>query len=226
MTSSTTPTSPFPDQPGLLRAFREGQRSALETVYRAYVVAIDRYLRTLARRTANLELGQTSAIADLLQEVFVRAFSPTGRNGYDGVRDYGPYLITIARNCFIDAARARGREVPTSPDALPITLEDETGSPDWYEPKTLDALAVYIRDLTPELKAVYEQRFVRGLSQEETSRQLGLSRRGIRTAEQRLRSGLRRALIRAGISLRELAEPAKDLATRIVSPAVKIGSQS
>src|SRR5689334_18639017 len=102
----------FEDAPGLLVAFREGNPEALSTVYRHYVRAVDGYLRALARRAGTPDLCQASAVADLLQEVFIRAFSPSARLGYDGLRDFGPYLNTIARNCFIDTLRKRKVEVP------------------------------------------------------------------------------------------------------------------
>ena len=217
----------FREQPELLRAFRDGRRDALETVYRAYVRPVERYLRTLARRFGDQTLGQTSTIADLLQEVFIRAFSAAGRSGYDGIREYTPYLTTIARNCFIDAQRSRGREVLTNPDDLSLTVDDNSEvEAAWCEPRVLDVLTAYLRDLTPEMKGVYDQRFVLGQSQEIACVALGMSRRSIRTAEDHLRRGLRKALSRAGISLRDLAGPAADLPTGISTRAVKLGSQS
>lgn len=46
----------------------------------------------------------------LVQNTFVRAFSPSARAAYDGLRPFGSYLVTIARNLLIDEARARNRE--------------------------------------------------------------------------------------------------------------------
>jgi RNA polymerase sigma factor (sigma-70 family) len=216
--------SVFRTQPGLLQAFRDGRRDALETVYRAHVRAIDRYLRALARASGNLELGQASSIADFLQEVFVRAFSAAGRRGYDGVRDYAPYLATIARNCFIDALRARGREVLTCPHDLPLTIDDDNVEAEgWCEPRTLAVLTAYVSALDEPALGVYEQRFVLGRSQEQASSALGLSRRAIRTAEEHLRRGLRKELARAGISLRELADARTIVPTSISASPAKEG---
>ncbi len=61
--------------------------------------------------------GGSSELEDLIQEVFVRAFSEKGRLAYDGLRDYEPYICTIARNLLIDRARKQGREVPLDWDA-------------------------------------------------------------------------------------------------------------
>src|SRR5262252_1647314 len=111
--------SPFVDDPALLVSFREGKREALERVYRAYVRSVDRFLHFLVHGSGSSELRQASAVGDLLQEAFVRAFSADARRSYDGLRDYGPYLMTIARNCFVDALRARGHEVLKAPEDLP-----------------------------------------------------------------------------------------------------------
>jgi RNA polymerase sigma-70 factor (ECF subfamily) len=195
----------FKTHPELLRAFRAGNHKALETVYRFYVQRVDRYVRSLARSTGTTTLGHPSAVADLLQDVFIRAFSDRGRNAYDGLRDYGPYLTTIARNSFIDLQRALGREILTSPDEL-TDVPDEAAaeSESLVDAKIAAVLTSYVESLVAPQRGVYEQRFVLGLSQEQASATLGLSRRAVRTGEKRLRVGLRKALSRAGISLREL----------------------
>jgi len=211
------------EDPELLRAYREGRREALERVYRHYVRAVERFLRALARASNDATLAQADAVSDLLQEVFVRAFSAGARRGYDGLRDFGPYLTTIARNCFLDAVRASARGLPKNWEELSLALEDLPSAPDpWCEPRTLAVLTTYIDALPEILRAVYEQRFVMGRSQEEASAALDLSRRAIRTAEKKLRTGLRKALVRAGISLRELeASPQpKEFSTRIRPAAV------
>lgn len=71
------------------------------------------------------------------------------------------------------------------------------------DPKITAVLTDYIRELAPPLESVYQQRFVLGRSQVQASSALGLSRGAIRIREDRLRRGLRKALVRAGISLRD-----------------------
>jgi RNA polymerase sigma factor (sigma-70 family) len=193
--------SPFQKRPELLVAFREGQVAALEEVYRAYVPAIDRQVRSLARRAGVTELSQPSAVADLLQDIFIRAFSPAARRAYDGVRDYGPYLATIAHNCFVDALRGR-REV-----ANPIEDQEvdprQTGLENYCDAEVLVVVKSYLSALPEGLEGVYRERFVLGRSQSDASAALGLSRRELRTAEDHLRRGLRKALARAGLLMRE-----------------------
>jgi RNA polymerase sigma factor (sigma-70 family) len=217
------------EDPELLRAYREGRRDALERVYRHYVCVVERYLRALAHASNDATLGQADAVADLLQEVFVRAFSAGARRGYDGLRDFGPYLNTIARNCFLDALRASGRAAAKHWRDLSLAVEEVSQAPErWCEPRTFAVLNAYVDALPAALRGVYEQRFVQGKSQEEASAALSLSRRAIRTAEKKLRNGLRKALVRAGISLRELGDSAaiEDFSTRISPPVVVTRSRT
>ena len=201
----------FRNNPALLAAFRNGERAALEQVYRAYVQPIDRLVRALARGSGCPDLAQGSAVADLVQEIFVRAFSAGSRRGYDGLRDFSPYLATIARNCFVDAQRARGREMLKNPEELSLLIDDEDAAaaePEpWGDARVMAVLSDYLRALPPELAGTYRHRFVLGQSQEAASAALGLSRRSLRTAEGKLRRGLRKALARAGISRRDLHSP-------------------
>jgi len=190
--------SVFEDAPGLLVAFREGKPEALSIVYRHYVRSVDGYLRALARRAGTPDLCQASAVADLLQEVFIRAFSPNARLSYDGLRDFGPYLNTIARNCFIDTLRKRRIEVPLGIEDLRADEATDVGLDD-YDPKVVAVLESYLGQLSNPEKRVYEARFVLGRSQEAACEALGLSRRSLRTAEDRLRKGLRKALFMAGV---------------------------
>ena len=175
------------------------------------------------------QLGQASAVADLIQEVFVRAFSESARRGYDGIREFAPYLTTIARNCFFDALRARGRESPKNPEeiALMLNVDDAIVEPDgWCDPKMLAVLNDYVGGLPAPLARVHQQRFLLGRSQREACAALGISRRQLRTAEQHLVSGLRKALVRAGISLRDGGAPDVDLPARIPAPAGSRRSQA
>jgi RNA polymerase sigma factor (sigma-70 family) len=212
----------FRERPELLVAFRDGRRDALECVYRTYVRSVEQHLRGLARARGRTELAQASAIADFLQDVFIRAFSPPARRGYDGLRPYGPYLMTIARNRFIDALRAGDRETSKDLDDLPLDLAEMAVEPRaFWEPRVLAVLAVYLDALPGVMRQVCEQRFVLGRSQDEVSAALGLSRRSLRTAEARLRDGLRTALVRAGISLQELrSQDEQNSPTQNLTPAV------
>src|SRR5262245_53705930 len=108
----------FRGQPELLRRFREGEREALERVYRTYVDKITNIVRfgfRLADGSGVVSgLGEQGAdVADAVQEIFAKSFTEPARRSYDGLREYGPYLYAIARNVIVDRARRVGRELPT-----------------------------------------------------------------------------------------------------------------
>ena len=178
--------------------FVAGCREALGEVYRAYRSPVDAYLNSLVSskcwRAANF------AVADLRQEVFLHAFAPRARAAYDPARLYAPYLMRIARNCFIDESRLRRREL-----LLPAS-EALDGELDWadtresWDPRFAATVQSYLGDLPPRLRAVYDQRFVCGQSQEIACSALGLTRRKLRTAEEHLKRGLRKALVLRGCS--------------------------
>src|SRR5262245_34143678 len=96
----------------LLRRFREGDRAALEKVYWAYVGTVVKILRfgfnvpTRGVYVPGALRGEE--LSDLVQEVFTKAFSKPAREGFDGLRDYGPYLSQLTRNLRVDRLRSEG----------------------------------------------------------------------------------------------------------------------
>jgi RNA polymerase sigma factor (sigma-70 family) len=186
------------NDPQLLAAFRAGERSALETVYRFYARPLESYFCALARRSAVAAFSHSGAIQDLLQEAFIRAFSYSARQSYDASRDFSPYIKAIARNAFVDALRKRKHEIPFEEHEEALTLDEVRVDAD-YEPEVLAVLEAYLGQLSPDLRGVYEQRFELGLTQEAACRTLGVSRRSLRTLEEQLRRGLRRTLSLAGL---------------------------
>src|SRR5262249_11634628 len=113
----------FRGRPERLQAFRIGERAVVEEGYWAYLSLVERIVRHGFRRTGAAEAAgvPTSEIADAVQEVFARAFREKARLAYDGIREYGPFLTTIARNVVADWGRRRGHsvvEIPIDPDEL------------------------------------------------------------------------------------------------------------
>jgi RNA polymerase sigma factor (sigma-70 family) len=199
----------FQGEPALLDAFRRGERWALECVYRAHVRTVDRYFSALVHAAHAPELIRPDSIADLLQELFVRAFSQRARAAYDSDRLYGPYLRRIAKNLLIDLLRARGRSVEESLELLPDSDSIPSEYGEQVEPHVNAVLASYLAGLPSELRGVYEQRFILGNSQEAACAALGITRRRVRTNEARLLSGLRRALLHNGIVRGDLTAPVR-----------------
>ena len=112
----------FAGKPELLVRFRQGDTAALETVYWAYVDRMARVVQAVANtisavRGERVRFG-SAELGDLVQEVFVRAFSPASRRRYDCSRPYGPYLGQIARNVVVDHWRKTRRLVAI--DVVPL----------------------------------------------------------------------------------------------------------
>jgi len=201
----------------LLEKFRAGAPEALARVYWEYVRKVERLL------SAGFEVScpgtrvggacrQPQDLADLVQDVFLRAFSEKGRHRYDGIRDYGPYLYAIARNVLVDWARVRGREIPSSWTELEAAMEPASVAEDpapWADPATMRVVEEYLRALPQNLREVHRLRHEQGLSQERAAQQLAVGRQTLRTLEQRLRDGLAAALDAAGISISSQPEPAR-----------------
>jgi len=189
----------------LLDGFRAGRPEALTTVYWEYVRRIEQLLSTgFDLRSQGTRIrgvgGKPHDLADLVQEVFARAFSEKGRRGYDGLRDYGPYLYAIARNILIDRSRAQGREITIPFARLEAAIDAQTEAPDpppWAAPATMKVVEEYLAALPQDLREVHKLRYEEGHSQEQAAEKLGVGRQTLRTLEQRLRNGLAAALDRA-----------------------------
>jgi RNA polymerase sigma factor (sigma-70 family) len=191
--AAAPPMEIFANDHSLLRRFREGDRDALAEVYWAYVARVEGLLR---RRISLAGSTSPSDLEDLVQEVFIRAFASDTRLGYDGIRPFTAYLFSIARNTLVDWWRRRGREVPVvfTLDEVPeaMVADDTAGS--YADARTVEVVERFVRGLSPELRAVHEVRFDRGLSQRDAADALGIGRQVLRTLERRLTDQLREAL--------------------------------
>jgi RNA polymerase sigma factor (sigma-70 family) len=198
----------FRGDPERLRRFRDGDPEVMEEVYWAYVdrvAGIVRFGFTVPGSLARVPgvAGRADEAAELVQEIFARVFSKSCRLGFDGLREFGPYLHAIARNVLADWARRRGREIPSgwleeTGSSLPEPLAEEE-SP-WSDPDTTALVRDYIEKLPPLERAVHDALYRQGLSQRTAAEALGITRQRLRTLEGRLRQGLRKALKRRSLS--------------------------
>jgi RNA polymerase sigma-70 factor (ECF subfamily) len=192
----------------LLESFRRGDRAALERVYRMHVDSVERFV---AARLARAGRFSGANLADLVQDIFLRAFAESARNSYDGERDYDPFLLTIARNVLIDWLRRGNRELVDA-RTLEALVDSTAGEPvdsELFEPELVSATQSYVESLSPELRDVHERRFVRAEPQRSAAEALGVSRQNLRTLERKLVDGLRRALRHAelGQKVTNIAQP-------------------
>jgi len=187
----------------LLDGFRAGRREALERVYWEHVDAIETLVRAGLRRSQQFTPAN---LADLVQEIFAKAFSGKARAAYDGERDYGPFIRQLARNTLTDWLRARGRELAGDLDLEGLAEARHPSSdadPALFPAHLVAITQRFVRDLSPELRGVHERRFLAAESQARAAESLGISRQTLRTLERRLLDGLRREIREA--ELREWA---------------------
>jgi RNA polymerase sigma factor (sigma-70 family) len=194
-------------EPRLVELFRSGDEGALAAVYRACVGEVTRIaqlvLRACAAGGARSRGEIAAALADVVQEVFVKAFAPEARRRFDSARPYEPYLAQITRNVAIDHWRHMRRYVPADLEQLidRLSLEAESeaaaGAGDWADAETVALVNRYVAALDDESRRIHDALYVKGLSQRDAANTLGLGRQVIRTTEAKLRRGLRRELSRA-----------------------------
>lgn len=192
--------------PALLTAFRRGDRVALGRVYRRYVQDVAASLRRGVRVVVDgqiVRVGTNMGDADieaLVQDTFLRAFQPAARLAFDGLRPFGAWVATIARNVAIDRARAAKKDAANVSLQAIDDLGDDDVDPTWaIEADELDTVVATTVATWPEReREFFRLRFVDGLQQRDAATALGLSVVTIRRLDARLRSTLLEALQAAG----------------------------
>jgi RNA polymerase sigma factor (sigma-70 family) len=207
----------------LLRRFRAGDREALASVYWHYIGSVDALLRrSLAATGRAWDTGICADVADLAQEIFVKAFSDKARRAYDPQRTYKPFLMAIARNALVDYLRGLSREAKLDVvqiEGLSVLDESQRAEPLlWTDPQLMSVVERYVASLVAPERAVYLERYVHSRSQEDAANALGLSRQRIRTLENRLRVGLSREIARWRLS----ATPSRPLQRIHVSERMRV----
>lgn len=193
------------NDPPLLAAFRRGEREALAKVYRLYVDDVARAVRRGVRVSVD---GVTVRVGDdlaevevevVVQDTFVRAFAPRARDAYDGLRPFGAWIATIARNLLIDRARAAKK------DQRLVSIDDvdvDSGGASADEGIAAGELSQVIdgvlRNSDERERTFFRLRFVDGLPQREAAAHMGLSVITVRRLDARLRGRLLEALREAG----------------------------
>lgn len=190
----------------LLRGFRDGDRAALREVYGMYADGVARQLRFgfsfSSRGRGHRFVGYQGGfeLHDALHETFRRAFEPRARQGYDGLRPYGPYLKAIARNVVLRTFRAREILFPPTasadddgpPSPIAVATDDEAPDPEAsVGSEQVRALVQrFLETLADDERALVKIRFVDGTSQRDAADLLGLGRQQVRSREAKVRAKL------------------------------------
>jgi RNA polymerase sigma-70 factor (ECF subfamily) len=194
----------FLEHPELLQPFRRGETHALERVYWYFIDRVESVVRlTLSRSWMSAPIsgwGRLQALrwgepADVVQEIFLRAFAPQARNTYDGTRPFGPYLFAIARHLLVDWGRLAGREIATDAETIERALADDVPREEVLaDARTVAMVDMFVRALPEDLRAVHHQRYEAGLSQRDAAAALGIGRQVLRRHEDEIRARLRHFL--------------------------------
>lgn len=190
----------FSGRRDLLDAFRRGDRPAMAEVYACYVDEVAALLRCGCRLSGGHTapgVRDPARLCDLLQEVFLKAFAPGARRAYDGLRPYRPYLLRIARNVLVDHARSAGRLVPVDDPLEEVEPLPEPAAEESLEQRRLqEATREFCAAADLETREFIRLRFEEDLSQRDLAERLGVTRRHVRTLEDRVREELQRFLLR------------------------------
>ena len=182
------------DDGAWLKAFRRGDRGALARVFRAYAHDITRVIRGARSRVPEHE------VEALVHEVFVRAFAEKARLQYDGIRPYGAWLSTIARNLITDRARRERRSGAVHVEDIEALADDVERDPTWKieSEQLVQILQTFEAGLDGEDRALFAARMKQQLSISQTQKALGWSEITIRRRDTRLRARLLELLRREG----------------------------
>lgn len=114
----TAPSLPAQSDEELLARFADGDREALEELFRRY--------RALAYRVAFRLLSHEADALDAVQEGFVKVL--THLNSFQGRSSFKTWLLRVVSNAALDLGRQRGRREILSLD-VPETGEREPNQP-------------------------------------------------------------------------------------------------
>ncbi len=145
------------DERALAQMARTGDRSALDALARRW----DGPVFAVCVRF----LGRPEEARDAVQETFKRMIKSIAT--FDPARDFGPWVLSIARNCSRDLLQARGR----SPAALEDAPEPAAMPPAGPNPD-VEALRALIPKLPPMERAVLEMRLRHDMAVEDIAREL------------------------------------------------------
>lgn len=199
----------FRDNPILLERFRRGDRETLTMVYETYVQKVVTMLTGGFTFSSQGEVVRFSGyrspheVQDAIQEIFLKAFGASARNGYDGHRDYQPYLLQIARNVVIDGFRRQKserafvtmaklvHEGETDDEAIG-RLSNEHENPEDVSARNqvFAAVRAFVNTLGPEDQRLVSEHLAGELSQAQMAQELGVDRNEIRRRIKNIRESL------------------------------------
>ncbi|MCD0452244.1 sigma-70 family RNA polymerase sigma factor [Actinocorallia sp. API 0066] len=168
----------------LVERARRGCRDAFGALYGQYADLIYRYVHA--------RVGAQPLAEDLTSETFARALRRIGDFTWQG-RDFGAWLVTIARNLVADHYKSARHRLELTTDEPPETpLEGP-------ERAVVDAIAYQVlfqavRRLGAEQRACVALRFLHGMTVAETAQAMGKNTGAVKALQHRAVRTLARTL--------------------------------
>lgn len=179
MPEAASPEGPAGVDTAVLGRLREGDRSAFETVLRAYHPVIFRFAARM--------LGDPDTAADITQQTFVRLHR--FRRRIDPRRGVSSWLFTVAQNLCTGHLRRRGVEARVVRRLKPSVVRDPAEGV-----ATGEAVRGALASLPLDQRAVTILREYHGFTHEEIARIVGCSPGAARVKAHRARERLKELL--------------------------------
>jgi RNA polymerase sigma-70 factor (ECF subfamily) len=165
---------PTPD-PALIQACREKDRTALETVFRAHLPMLERFVAHLVGSRADRE--------DLVQDTLVTAIAAFP--SFRGDASVGSWLNGIAVNVIRRHLRrpAQRRNLPLDLVSVPAEPVDQAAPPDGIAAgrRRLERIEAHLSALGPERRIAFILHVVEGRPIEEIAQIVGASRMAVKS---------------------------------------------
>ena len=167
------------DNAEIRTAFRQGERRAMEAVYRAY----EPLVRIVVSRGFSGFRGFRSPADqdDMIQTVFMSAFEESTRLAYDGVSSYTSFLRGIAQNKVRQKLSKDARFNRTDGAPVPEDRMAENFEQVLLENEARATIAKFREGIQGEPdKSVLQGYFVDGVAEETLASRLGITRYKVR----------------------------------------------
>ncbi|HVA60645.1 MAG TPA: ECF subfamily RNA polymerase sigma factor, BldN family [Mycobacteriales bacterium] len=173
---------------GAVARAQNGDAAAFGELYDRYVDQVYRYVY--------YRVGAAALAEDLTSDTFLRALRRIGSFRWQG-RDFGAWLVTIARNLIADHFKSsRYRMELSSADLIESGAEQAAAGPEGavLEALTNATLLEAVKRLNPEQQECVALRFLQGMSVAETALAMGKNEGAIKALQYRAVRSLARLL--------------------------------
>ena len=159
------------NEKALIKKCQRGDRQAFDELIRLYYDYVSGFL---LKNTLDETISE-----DLTQETFLKMIRSIEKFEPDGSASFGTWLITIAKNCYIDHLR-RNRVYPENIDELPI--EDEQNVADKVEQKMeYERVLAALETLPPEQAAAIHLKYVEDMTLAQIAERFGVQPKTIKS---------------------------------------------